>query len=138
MTSVQEERPVHQPTQEAQTTAPQPLAATTSSVRELAGWERGVAEHHAEEVPKCPVLHPEHSFRKRWDLVQVFALLYVAFLVPCTSPAASRVWFCAVSSARPPGMSVSCSCLTYGVVAQSELVSRLICNHFRPNGRWSS
>ena len=93
MPSVQQERPVHRPTQEAQTTSPRPIAATKSSVRELAGWERGVAEHHAEEVPKCPVLHPEHMFRKHWDLAQVFALLYVAFLVPCTSVAGSRAWF---------------------------------------------
>ena len=91
MTSVQQGRPAHRPTQEAQTISPQPIAATTGSVRELAGWERGVAEHHAEEVPNCPVLHPEHTFRKNWDLAQVLALLYVAFLVPCTSTAASRV-----------------------------------------------
>ncbi len=68
------------------TVAKQTLApsAADAYVRELQGWERGVAEHHAEETPKCPVLHPEHQFRKKWDLAQVGALIYVAFLVPCT------------------------------------------------------
>jgi hypothetical protein len=28
------------------------------------------------------MIHPEHTFRKRWDVAQVFALVYVAILVP--------------------------------------------------------
>lgn len=30
----------------------------------------------------CPVLHPDHVYRKRWDTAQVISLLYVAILVP--------------------------------------------------------
>ena len=30
----------------------------------------------------CPVLHPEHWFQAKWDVAQVFALLYFAILVP--------------------------------------------------------
>lgn len=80
-------------------------------VRELQGWERGVAEHHAEETPKCPVLHPEHEFRKKWDLAQIVALVYVAFLVPCTLRAGVVGRFCAVVSRLPTLVALSSQCL---------------------------
>ena len=95
MTSVKEEAPsaTEPAPADGQTRRPRSLTRkeTDVHVRELAGWERGVAEHHAEEVPKCPVLHPEHHFRKKWDLAQIFALIYVAFLVPCMFSSPTRL-----------------------------------------------
>ena len=92
MTSVKEEAPAAtEPAPADGQTRRLTRTKTDVHVRELAGWERGVAEHHAEEVPKCPVLHPEHHFRKKWDLAQIFALIYVAFLVPCTFSSPTRL-----------------------------------------------
>ena len=92
MTSVKEEAPsATEPAPADGQTRRLTRTKTDVHVRELAGWERGVAEHHAEEVPKCPVLHPEHHFRKKWDLAQIFALIYVAFLVPCTFSSPTRL-----------------------------------------------
>ncbi len=46
----------------------------------LSAWQ----EHDVAEDSRrgCPVLHPDHVYRKRWDMAQVIALLYVAILVP--------------------------------------------------------
>ena len=40
------------------------------------------ADSLAEPQPRTWVLRPDHVYRKRWDAVQVVALLYVAILVP--------------------------------------------------------
>ncbi len=40
------------------------------------------ADGLAEAKQQAWVLHPDHVYRKRWDMVQVVALLYVAILVP--------------------------------------------------------
>ena len=46
-------------------------------------WERGVAAIMVDDsTPVCPILHPEHRFRKTWDFAQIFALIYVAVFVP--------------------------------------------------------
>ena len=34
----------------------------------------------------CEVIHPESEFHKKWDSIQVFALLYVALLVRASAP----------------------------------------------------
>jgi hypothetical protein len=45
--------------------------------------EAGILEEPASaHRGRCPIYHPDGVVRKRWDMVQVFALLYVALLVP--------------------------------------------------------
>ena len=65
---------------------PEEPTAAVPRTRELEPWQRGVSGIEVEKDLSCPVLHPDHPFRSKWDLIQVFALLYVAVLVPVYLP----------------------------------------------------